>query len=88
MTMEKGNAKEQATIKDLVRQQFEMLYLLNSALDNLVERNPKPECGVNEKPEGMPDNVFDEILGTLLSCQGLINRASEKVSEGISSKVH
>ncbi len=85
--MDTGGAKEQATIKDTVEQQRDMLSQLVNALDNLVERNPRPEC-TKVKTEGKPDNVFDEIIDMLGSCRGLINRASEKVSEGIARKVH
>ncbi len=84
MSIEEGKQREQ-TIFDLVAEQRKLLYGLLSEIDNLIERNPKPEC---ETKDGETyDNVFDEIIKTLTQCRGQIREATEKVQGGISRKV-
>jgi len=83
--MDTGGAKEQ-TIKEMAEQQKEMLYQLVLNINNLVERNPKPEETGKDIAQ-RPDNVFDEIIDTLTSCRGLIMEATDKVQMGISHKV-
>lgn len=86
MATDCGQGKE-ATIKSLVDEQVNLLGQLNHAIDNLVERNPKPECGTSELAQ-QPDNVFDEVISELQHCRGLIRSAAEKVEMGIANKVH
>ena len=84
--MDTGQPQKEQTIKEQTEELRELLKVLVVNIDNLVERNPKPEG--EGKVEQRPDNVFDEILSTLRSCKGLTREATEKVQEGISRKVH
>ena len=78
---------QEQNIKSLVEEQRELLRQLNNAIDNLVERNPKPECE-SKAIEENPDNVFDEIISILKTCRGLVRSADDKVVSGIANKVH
>ena len=82
-----GRATKEQNIKDLAEELRELLHVLLQNVDNLVERNPKPEEPGKDVAE-RPDNVFDEISKTLSRCRGLVREATEKVQEGISRKVH
>jgi len=83
--MAAGAAKEN-TILEQVGQQEEMLRALLQKIDNLVERNPKPDMAESGKGT-REDNIFDEITNILSRCRGLIIEADEKILNGISQKV-
>ena len=84
--MDTGDGKEQ-TIKEQVEEVNELLLILITNIDSLIERNPKPEIASPDAAQ-RPDNVFDEIITTLRSCRGRVREATEKIQGGIANKVH
>lgn len=85
--MDTAQTKREETIQEQAEELRELLCVLIVNIDNLVERNLKPEedCGAVKV---RPANIFDEIISTLRSCKGLTREATEKVQDGISRKVH
>jgi len=84
--MAEGTSVGEQTILEKVDEQEELLRMLLLKIDNLVDRNPKPEAGKAEE-RNKEDNIFDEILNILNRCRGLIKEADEKIWFGISQKV-